>query len=167
MAETLGSLCDKLIIVNLKIWHCDEEAKRSSLLKQATNIQGELNEFMADAIKENIPQDKLTFASNKIYSKKGNDIEEIEGTIGSVFSKLADVNCELWHEQEKVYEFEKVPVEQKNGVVKGLALLNLKRNKCIDLIDRQFADMVRDKSDSHKTQKDLSHLRGSLSLAGH
>ena len=41
--------------------------------------------------------------------------------IGGVFSKLAEVNCELWHEQEKVYEFEKVPVEHKNGVVKGLA----------------------------------------------
>jgi hypothetical protein len=51
----------------------------------------------------------------------------------------------LWHEQEKVYEFEKVPAEKKDGVVKGLALLNLKRNKCIDLMDRQFADMVKDK----------------------
>ena len=145
MAETLGSLCDKLIIVNLKIWHSDDEAKLSSLLKQAITIQDELNEFMEDALKENIPQDKLTFASNKIYSKKGNDIEEIEGTIGDIFSKLPEVNCELWHEQEKVYEFEKVPVEHKDGVVKGLALLNLKRNKCIDLIDRQFADMVKDK----------------------
>ena len=166
MAETLGSLCDKLIIVNLKIWHSDDEAKRSSLLKQAINIQGELNEFMEDALKENIPQDRLTFASNKIYSKKGNDIEEIEGTIGDIVSKLSEVNCELWHQQEKVYEFEKVPVEQKNGVVKGLALLNLKRNKCIDLIDRQFADMVRDKC-ALKTQKNLSSLRGNLSLAGH
>jgi hypothetical protein len=145
MAETLGSLCDKLIIVNLKIWHIDDEAKLSSLSKQVIAIQDELNEFMEDAFKGSIPQDKLTFASNKIYSKKGNDIEEIEGSIGVIFSKLAEVNCELWHEQEKVYEFEKVPVEQKNGVVKGLALLNLKRNKYIDLIDMQFSDMVRDK----------------------
>ena len=115
------------------------------LSKQAAALQDELNEFMENALKGNIPQDRLTFASNKIYSKKGNDIEEIDGSIGVVFSKLAEVNCELWHQQEKVYEFEKVPVEQKDGVVKGLALLNLKRNKCIDLIDRQFTDMVRDK----------------------
>jgi hypothetical protein len=145
MAETLGSLCDKLTVVSLKIWHSDDEAKLSSLLKQSKNIQDEMNEFVADAVKGNISQDRLTFASNKIYSKKGNDIEEIEGSIGAVFSKLAEVNCELWHQQEKVYEFEKVPVEHKNGVVKSLALLNLKRNKCIDLIDRQFADMVKDK----------------------
>jgi hypothetical protein len=55
------------------------------------------------------------------------------------------VNCQLWHEQEKVYEFEKVPAEQKDVVVKGLAILNLKRNKCIDLIDRQFAGLVGNK----------------------
>jgi hypothetical protein len=145
MAETLGSLCDKLTVVNLKIWHSDDEAKLSSLLKQAKNIQDEMNEFVADAVKGNIPPERLTFASNKIYNRKGNDIEEIDGSIGDVFSKLAEVNCELWHQQEKVYEFEKVPVECKDGVVKNLALLNLKRNKCIDSIDRQFADMVKDK----------------------
>jgi hypothetical protein len=55
---------------------------------------------------------------------------------------LADVNCKLWHEQEKVYEFEMVPVEQKDAVVKLLALLNLERNKCIDAINVQFADLV-------------------------
>ena len=145
MAETLGSLCDKLTVVNLKIWHSDDEAKLTSLLKQAKNIQDEINEYVADAVKGNINPERLTFASNKIYSTKGNDIEEIEGSISIVFSKLAEVNCELWHQQEKVYEFEKVPVEHKNSVVKNLALLNLKRNKCIDLIDRQFADMVKDK----------------------
>jgi hypothetical protein len=31
MAETLDSLCDKLIIVNLKIWHSDD--KESELNK--------------------------------------------------------------------------------------------------------------------------------------
>ncbi|MBN2021088.1 MAG: hypothetical protein JW749_12795 [Sedimentisphaerales bacterium] len=145
MAETLGSLCDKLTIVNLKIWHSDDGAKLSSLLKQSAAIQEELNEYVEDALKGNISQDKLTFASNKIYSGKDIEIDEIEGSIGAIFSKLAEVNCELWHQQEKVFEFEKVPVEQKDRVVKGLALLNLKRTRCIDLIDRRFADKVREK----------------------
>jgi len=145
MAETLGSLCDKLTVVNLKIWHSDDQAKLSSLLKQSAAIQQEMNEYVEDALKGNIPLDKLTFASNKIYTQKGNEIEEIEGSIGDVFSKLAEANCELWHQQEKVYEFEKVPVEQKDMVVKGLALLNLKRTRCIDLIDKRFADKVKEK----------------------
>jgi hypothetical protein len=145
MAETLGSLCDKLIVVNLKIWHSDDAAKLTSLSRQSENLQNEINEYVDSALKGEIPPERLTFASNKVYAKKGNEIEEIEGSIGLVFSKLAEVNCRLWHEQEKVYEFEKVPADQKNSVVKGLAILNLKRNQCIDLIDRQFAGMVRDK----------------------
>ena len=92
-----------------------------------------------------ISPDDLTFASNKIYSERGNRIAEICGTIGDVFSKLAEVNCKLWHEQEKVYEFEKVPVESKDRVVKNLALLNLERTRCIDLIDKQFFKEISDK----------------------
>ena len=48
----------------------------------------------------------------------------------------------LWHEQEKVYDFEKVPAEQKDIVVRKLAVLNLERNKCIDRINSLFAGMV-------------------------
>jgi hypothetical protein len=69
-------------------------------------------------------------------------VKEIHGKIGEVFSQLADVNCKLWHEQEKVYEFETVPVDQKDTVVKLLALLNLERNKCIDAINLQFSELV-------------------------
>ena len=48
------------------------------------------------------------------------------------------MNCELWHEQEKVYDFAAVPGDQKDAVVKQLAILNLQRNECIDRIDRAF-----------------------------
>ena len=72
----------------------------------------------------------------------GNAIKGIEGNIGVVFSQLAEVNCKLWHEQEKVYEFDKVPVEQKDGVVKHLALLNLERNQCMDQIDKKLCAFV-------------------------
>jgi hypothetical protein len=35
-----------------------------------------------------------------------------------------------------------VPAEQKNAVVKQLALLNLERNQCIDGIDRNLIALV-------------------------
>ena len=60
-----------------------------------------------------------------------------------MFAKLAWVNCELWHEQEKVYDFTSVPADQKDAVVKQLALLNLQRNECIDRIDRAFRDEIK------------------------
>ncbi|MBU2609730.1 MAG: hypothetical protein KJ606_02110 [Chloroflexi bacterium] len=142
MAETLGSLCDKLTIVKLKQWHSDDPDRLRSLEKQEKQLQAEINEFVAAAIAGCIPSDRLTFASNKVYKKQGNVIEEIQGSIGQVLSRLATVNCKLWHEQEKAYEFEKVPLEEKDAVVKQLALLNLERNNCIDQIDKQFRTSI-------------------------
>ena len=145
MSETLGMLCDKLTIVKLKQYHSEDPVRLESLAGQEKMLQEEIDGFVADAVAGNIPVEKLSFASNKVFKKEGNTVKDITGTIGGVFSQLADVNCRLWHEQEKVYEFEQVPVPEKDIVVKQLALLNLERNKCIDEIDRQFADLIKTK----------------------
>ena len=145
MAETLGMLCDQLTILKLKEFHTEDPSRLDSLKTQARQLQQEIDEYLSNAVKGNIPAERLTFASNKIFKKEGNEISEISGSIGSVFYQLAEINCLLWHEQEKVYEFEKVPIEQKDKVVKQLALLNLQRNKCIDSINQQFADLLKQK----------------------
>lgn len=143
MAETLGSLCDKLTIVKLKQWHSEDEIRLKSLAVQEKQLQEEINEFINAAIGGKIPSDRLIFASNKVYKKEGNYVPDVGGSIGEIFSELAQVNCNLWHEQEKVYEFEKVAVTEKDRVVKQLAILNLQRNKCIDGIDKKFQAMVK------------------------
>lgn len=142
MAETLGMLCDKLTIVKLKQYHTTDETRLQSLDGQSRQLQLEIDEYFADAVAGNIPPERLTFASNKVFKQSGNEVKEIQGKIGEVFYQLADVNCRLWHEQEKVYEFETVPPEEKDIVVKQLALLNLERNKCIDAINAQFYLLV-------------------------
>jgi len=142
MAETLGSLCDKLTIVKLKQWHSEDEIKLKSLAVQEKQLQQEINEFISAAISGQIPIERLTFASNKVYKKEGNYVPDVLGSIGEIFSQLAQVNCKLWHEQEKVYEFEKVASSEKDRVVKQLAILNLERNKCIDGIDGNFQALV-------------------------
>jgi hypothetical protein len=142
MAETLGSLCDKLTIVKLKQYHTDDVTRLESLSNQEKQLCEEIDTYVTNAINGEIPREKLVFSSNKVYKKEGNEICPITGNIGSVFSELGNVNCKLWHEQEKVYEFEKVNAEDKNTVVKQLALLNLQRNQCIDSIDKQFQQMI-------------------------
>ncbi len=142
MAETLGMLCDKLIIVKLKQYHTEDESRLKSLFSQSIQLQQEIDVYVADAISGNILPEKLTFASNKVFKKEGNVVAEVKGNIGEVFYQLADVNCKLWHEQEKVYEFEKVKSDDKDIVVKQLALLNLERNKCIDAINEQFINLI-------------------------
>jgi hypothetical protein len=142
MAETLGSLCDKLTIVKLKQWHTEEAARLDSLASQASQLQTEINALVDAAVAGTIAPDRLVFAANKVFKADGNTVRAAEGTIGEVFFQLAGVNCALWHEQEKVYDFEAVPADQKNAVIKQLALLNLQRNECIDRIDRSFRQMI-------------------------
>ena len=142
MAETLGMLCDKLTIVKLKEYHTDDQARLQSLAAQSGQLQREIDRYIVDAIEGHIDEETLTFAANKVFKKDNIQIPEVTGRIGEIFYQLADVNCRLWHEQEKVYEFEKVPADQKDAVVKQLAVLNLQRNKCIDAINGQFAEMI-------------------------
>ncbi len=143
MAETLGSLCDKLTIVKLKQYHTEDRERLSVLALQEKQLQEEINQFLSAAVAEEIPEERLTFAANKVYKKEGNAVADVVGNIGEVFSELSLVNCTLWHKQEKVYEFEKVPLEEKDNVVKQLALLNLRRNKCIDQIDKQLCLIIK------------------------
>ncbi len=142
MAETLGSLCDKLTIVKLKQYHSDDEERLKSLNLQEQQLVEEVDKFLDDAFKGIIPLQKLEFASNKVFKQEGNKVKDVQGKIGEVFSKLAEVNCDLWHEQEKVYDFEAIAAEEKNSVVKKLALLNLERNKCIDKINQSLKEAI-------------------------
>lgn len=143
MAETLGMLCDKLTIVKLKQFHTEDEGRLESLATQSIQLQQEIDEYVADAVEGKILPERMSFAANKVFKKEGNTVAEVNGNFGEVFYQLADVNCKLWHEQEKVYEFEKVAVEEKDMVVKQLALLNLERNKCIDAINEKFIQLVK------------------------
>lgn len=145
MAETLGMLCDKLTIIKLKQYHTDDKERLQSLDNQALQLQEEIDVFIADAVNGNIPPEKLTFKANKVFKKEGNETRDITGNIGSLFSQLADVNCQLWHEVEKGYDIENVPVEEKDKIVKMLAVLNLERNKCIDAIDTHFLNLILEK----------------------
>src|ERR1041384_5978681 len=124
MAERLGTLCDKLATVKLKIWHSQDPERLNNLRQQENQLQQEIDEFVGAAISGDIPIERLTFAANKVYKKNGNVVPVVEGSLGKVFAQLAQVNCQLWHVQEKVYEFEEVPFDQKNALVKDLAILN-------------------------------------------
>jgi len=146
MAETLGMLCDKLTIVKLKQYHSEQPERLQSLDQQAIQLQQEIDAYLSDAIVGNIPPARLTFAANKVFKAAGNEVADVTGNIGDLFSQLADVNCRLWHEVEKGYDIENVPVEQKDSLVKMLAVLNLERNKCIDGIDLRFQEIITQKN---------------------
>jgi hypothetical protein len=146
MAETLGSLCDKLTVVRLKIYHMDcNNPTLRDLAIQETHLMSEIDRFITDAISGKIPYSQLHFASHKIYKKEGNEIHQIPGKdIGWAIAELARINCNLWHEQENVYDFENiVGCDAKNEVIKKVAILNLQRNQCIEKVDILFKEMIK------------------------
>ena len=49
MAETLGSLCDKLTIVKLKQWHTEEPDRLASLQKQQLHLEKEIDAVVEGA----------------------------------------------------------------------------------------------------------------------
>src|SRR5437763_15381911 len=142
MAETLGSLCDKLATVKLKLWHTDDPDRLESVSEQERQLHQEIDEFIASAIAGEISIERLTFAANKVYKKDGNVVPDFNGTLGEMISQLAHTNCKLWHVQEKVDEFDAVPPEQKDAVIKELAIVNLERNQSIDQIDQELQRLV-------------------------
>jgi len=144
MAETLGSLCDKLTIVKLKQWHSSDSRRLESLAQQEKQLSDEIDDFVHLAVSGRIPTSRMSFSANKVYKEEGNPVRNFTGTIGVVFSELAFVNCKIWHTQEKVYEFDRVPADQKDSVIRSLGILNLERNNCIESIDQAFSKLIRD-----------------------
>ena len=88
MEETLPILCDKLTIVKLKQYHSYETEKLESLAKQAVPLKTEIDLFFNDAILGAVPFEKITFASNKVFKKEGDEVTEVKGKIGSFFINL-------------------------------------------------------------------------------
>jgi hypothetical protein len=140
MAETLGSLLDKLTVVKLKQWHTEKSDKLQSLKLQEKQLIQEIDEFMSLAIRGYIIPERLTFTANKVYPKFNES--SITGSIGEIIAKLADANSKVWHEQEKAYNFDSVPVADKDQIVKNLMVFNLERSRYIDQIDILFRNAI-------------------------
>ena len=150
MAETLGSLCDKLSIVKLKEYHSENKDKKSLLIRQSKQLILEIDEYVQNAFSDNISIEKLTFKSNKVHGLKNlSFIKKDKSSLGQFIEKLSYTNCLLWHEQEKIYDFENIPPSDKNDVIKKVALLNLERTNFIDQIDEYFKNIILKKNETN------------------
>ena len=134
MAETLGSLCDKLIISELKKIHTLDELKIHEVQSRIEILKEELNEFVDNAIRGKISKNRLVVKANKVYDESKYPQYNCTLSMAGYISELSRINFELWKEQEKIYEFDSVPDNLKNSVIYKLAKLNLDRNKIIEEI---------------------------------
>ena len=149
MAETLGSLVDKLSIKNLRIWHLDEalEEKNASKLissayaelkarrdladKQRQNLVNEINDFLVSALKGEvcIRDEKI-----KLYANTNVSSSDSIKKLGEAVSELAIRNIKLWHCEDEVRRTDLADVEIVK-IKRKIDTTNQERNDLMDKVD--------------------------------
>ena len=143
MAETLGSLVDKLSIKNLRIWHLEEalekdsgseelKAKRDLADKQRQNLVEEINGFLVAAL-----QGEVCIRDEKIKMYTNTNVSSSDSVkkLGEAVSELAFRNIKLWHCEDEVRRTDLEDSE----IVKIKRLIdttNQERNDLMDKVDQ-------------------------------
>jgi len=150
MAETLGSLVDKLSIKNLRLWHLDEmleeksgspaktddlQAKRELVLKQSRDLMDEINGFFLEALagKVTIRDEKIKMYDNKNV-KPSDAIKEL----GQAISELSLRNIRCWHLEDEVRR-EDLPDAEIVQLKRRIDATNQERNDLMDKVDEILA----------------------------
>ena len=144
MAETLGSLVDKLSIKNLRIWHLDEaleqkntsdyaelKAKRDLADKQRQNLVNEINDFLVSAFKGEvcIRDEKI-----KLYANTNVSSSDSIKKLGEAVSELAFRNIKLWHCEDEVRRTDLEDSEIVK-IKRRIDSTNQERNDLMDKVD--------------------------------
>ena len=144
MAETLGSLVDKLSIKNLRIWHLDEaleqknssdyaelKAKRDLADKQRQTLVNEINDFLVSAFKGEvcIRDEKI-----KLYANTNVSSSDSIKKLGEAVSELAFRNIKLWHCEDEVRRTDLADVEIVK-IKRRIDTTNQERNDLMDKVD--------------------------------
>ena len=114
MAETLGSLIDKLSIKNLRYWHLDEliqqenssdlkteelKAKLITVESQRKDLLNEIDTFLAAALAGEV---KVCDEKVKLYRNTNVSSLENVNKLGEAVSELAMSNTRIWHLEDEV-----------------------------------------------------------------
>ena len=144
MAETLGSLVDKLSIKNLRVWHLDEaleqkntsdyaelKAKRDLADKQRQTLVNEINDFLVSAFKGEvcIRDEKI-----KLYANTNVSSSDSIKKLGEAVSELAFRNIKLWHCEDEVRRTDLADVEIVK-IKRRIDTTNQERNDLMDKVD--------------------------------
>ena len=154
MAETLGSLVDKLTIKDIREFHlvqmldardgkfkkAELKDKLALLQKQKRSLTREIDGFVAAAVKaRSVPKDEKLKLYNAVQ-----DMGRILKTesLGEAVSGLAQKNLELWHLEDEARRTD-VSLADIGKVKKQIDRVNQQRNDYIDRIDELFDGLVR------------------------
>jgi len=135
LAETLGSLIDKLTIKNIRLDNLRKKGKKSRkkmnmVQSQRRRLIEEMDQFLVQALKGkvNLKDEKV-----KLYrqSKVG---EKISGALGALVDSLCQKNMQLWHLEDEARRSD-VSDAYIGKIKRKIDIANLSRNDLIDRID--------------------------------
>ena len=146
MAETLGSLIDKLSIKNLRSWHLEEmiagkngteteveelKAKLETVERQRQDLQQEIDAFLDGALEGKV---KIRDEKVKLYDNPAAVSAEGMDDLGNAISELALRNIKLWHLEDEVRRTD-IPDAEVVRLKREIDTANQERNNFIDKID--------------------------------
>lgn len=156
MAETLGSLVDKLSIKNLRLWHIDEalaakevagpektdlQAKRDLVVRQSQDLMDEINAYFAAALEGKV---KLRDEKVKLYDNKNVKPTDSIKKLGLAISELAVRNIRCWHLEDEVRRTD-LPDAQIVKFKRQIDTTNQERNDLMDKVDAILSQEVENK----------------------
>jgi len=154
MAETLGSLIDKLSIKNLRYWHLDEAAqardasdlqkqelmdKMELVDRQRKELLEEIDVFLSSALAGEV---RIRDEKVKLYKNLNVASAEDVNHLGVAVSKLAMSNIKLWHLEDEVRR-EDLPDADVVKTKRKIDTNNQERNNFMDKVDEILENFVK------------------------
>ena len=154
MAETLGSLIDKLSIKNLRYWHLDEDSqardssdpqkqelmdKMELVASQRKELLEEIDVFLSSALAGEV---KIRDEKVKLYKNLNVTSAEDVNRLGEAVSKLAMSNIQLWHLEDEVRR-EDLPDTDIVKTKRKIDTNNQERNNFMDKVDEILENFVK------------------------
>ena len=154
MAETLGSLIDKLSIKNLRYWHLDEDSqardssdpqkqelmdKMDLVNRQRKELLEEIDVFLNSALAGEV---RIRDEKVKLYKNLNVTSAENVNHLGEAVSKLAMSNIKLWHLEDEVRR-EDLPDTDIVKTKRKIDTNNQERNNFMDKVDEILENFVK------------------------
>ena len=154
MAETLGSLIDKLSIKNLRYWHLDEvaqakdasdpqmeelKAKMGLVDRQRQELLEEIDTFLGAAL-----AGEVRIRDEKVKLYKNLNVVSSDGLsqLGQAVSELAMSNIKIWHLEDEVRR-DDLPDSKIVKTKRSIDTTNQERNNLMDKVDEILEKAVK------------------------
>ena len=154
MAETLGSLIDKLSIKNLRYWHLEEaiqvkgasdsqieelKAKMDLVDCQRKELLAEIDVFLGAAL-----AGEVRIRDEKVKLYKNLNVVSSDGLsqLGEAVSKLAMSNIKIWHLEDEVRR-DDLPDSIIVRTKRSIDTTNQERNNLMDKVDEILENAVK------------------------